>query len=526
MSILRSLLSTPRMRSEWPQNFGLTDYAGWLGQYGMNFPFPQTWQRNEEPIEGNFAGLVQGAYRSNGVVFACMMTRFLLFSEARFQFQQMRNGRPGDLYGTPDLALLERPEPGKTTGDLLALAMIDADLAGDWFGVRRPGRIKRLRPDYTVIMVASPNLDIGAPGFDPDAEIIGFAYYPNGLYASGDPMTFEAGEVAHFAPIPDPLTRYRGMSLATAAIREIRGDTAATTHKLKLFENAAVGGMIVKFPDTMTPEKARPLIDIFEQEHAGAYNAYRTIYLLGGMQAETVSANLQQLEFKATQGAGETRIAAVLGVPPSVVGLSEGLAGSALNAGNFGAARRLMADKTLRPNWRNIAGSLETIVPPLPGARLWYDDRDIAFLAEDVKDAADTLFVEAQAIRQLSDGGYVPETVVDAVTSGDLRRLTHSGAYSVQLQAPVSGQPDALAARKDFTPASGDWEGQQILAGSLFTPGHPLVAAFPSLFTPAEAPDPALVHSYQAPTIWKPPIWHSSLASLAASETPHTNGKE
>ena len=120
MSLVRSLLSTPGLRSEWPQSYGLQDYIGWLGQYGMGFPFPQTWQRNEEPIEGNFQGLVQGAYRSNGVVFACMMTRFLLFSEARFQFQQMRSGRPGDLFGTPDLSILERPEPGGTTGDLLS----------------------------------------------------------------------------------------------------------------------------------------------------------------------------------------------------------------------------------------------------------------------------------------------------------------------------------------------------------------------------------------------------------------------
>lgn len=36
-------------------------------------------------------------YSSNSVVFACAMVRMLLFSEARFQFQHMRGGRPGDL---------------------------------------------------------------------------------------------------------------------------------------------------------------------------------------------------------------------------------------------------------------------------------------------------------------------------------------------------------------------------------------------------------------------------------------------
>ena len=312
--------------------------------------------------------------------------------------------------------------------------MIDADLSGDWFGVRRPGRIKRLRPDWTVIVIGSPNEGIDSPAWDPDSEIVGYSYYPNGLYSSPmDPIFYSRNEVAHFAPIPDPLTRYRGMPLASAAIREIRGDTAATTHKLSLFENAAVGGMIIKFPPAMTREAAQPYKNLFEQEHAGAHAAYRTIYLLGGMEAEAVSANLQQLEFKATQGAGETRIAAVLGVPPSVVGLSEGLAGSALNAGNFGAARRLMADKTLRPNWRNIAGSLETIVPPAPGARLWYDDRDIPFLAEDVKEAAEVMAQKASSMVALSNAGWEHDAVVDAVEADDLRRLIgkHTGLASV-----------------------------------------------------------------------------------------------
>ena len=37
-------------------------------------------------------------YDTNSVVFACATNRILLFSEARFQFQQLRAGRPGDLF--------------------------------------------------------------------------------------------------------------------------------------------------------------------------------------------------------------------------------------------------------------------------------------------------------------------------------------------------------------------------------------------------------------------------------------------
>jgi hypothetical protein len=522
MSLISSLLSPRGLRAAGPGGYTMTDYMNWLSQGGMPL-LNQTWSATEERIEGDFAGLVRTAYQANGVVFACLMTRFLLFSEARFQFQQLRGGRPGDLFGTPDLQIIERPEPGRTTGDLLTLASLDADLAGDWFGVRRPGRIKRLRPDWSLVLIGSKNAATDYPGWDPDAEVAGYAYSPQGVQSSGEIWTFLPNEVAHYFPVPDPLMRYRGMPLPTAAIREIRADSAATTHKGKYFENAVTGNLVVKFPPALGIQKAKELIEVFEQDHKGAANAYRTMYMIGGAEVQDVSANMQQLEFKATQGAGETRVCAVLNVHPTIAAFSEGMAGSSLNAGNFKEARRLQAFKMLFPAWRNFAGSLESIVPPLPGTRLWYDKRDVPFLAEDIKDAADVLFVEAQAMRSLGDGGWDHDAVVDAVTSGDLRRLggQHTGLVPVQLQVPGSGQAAAFAARRDFWPTSGDWTTAHITRGDHFGSDHPLVGAFPSLFEPVAQLNGHLVRE------WKPgPTWAAShpdwtpLPALAAS----TNG--
>lgn len=512
----------------WPQVYTLDDYVSWISGGGLAPLVRQTWQVNRESIEGNFLGLVRDAYQANGVVFACLMTRFLLLSEARFQFQQMRGGRPGDLFGTPDLQIIETPEPGKTTADLLALADLDASLGGDWIGVRRPGRIKRLRPDWTVAVIGSPNVGPETPADDPDAELAGWIYSPGGLYApTSEPWYFTREEVAHYAPIPDPIAKYRGMPLVTAAIREIAGDSAATTHKLSFFEHAATPNMVVRFPQGLTKKRAEEWIELFEQEHNGAANAYKTIYLGAGAEADVVGKDLRQLYFKATQGAGETRIAAALGVYPTIVGLSEGLQGSSLNAGNFGAAKRLTADKTLRPAWRNLAGSLQTIVPAPAGTRLWYDDRDIPFLADDIKDKAEVLALNVQAIRTLSDGGFVPESAVDAVVANDLRRLVHSGAYSVQLQAPgdsqdlqqqarvirslvaehgmswseaveavASGDVRRLAdpwrsrpsvrALVTFWPSTAALPADVIERGTVLSAGDPVVQTYPSLFGPAE----------------------------------------
>ncbi len=136
------------------------------------------------------------------------------------------------------------------------------------------------------------------------------------------------------------------------------------------------------------------------------------------------------------QGAGETRIAAAAGVPPVIVGLSEGLAASTYS--NYAQARRRLADGTLRPLWRNFAGSMEHLLTVPPGAELWYDDRDISFLKEDVKDAADIVFIQSQGVRHLVDAGFEPDTVIAAIDTGDLTRLKHTGLFSVQLQTPGS----------------------------------------------------------------------------------------
>jgi hypothetical protein len=175
-----------------------------------------------------------------------------------------------------------------------------------------------------------------------------------------------------------------------------------------------------------------------ETGHTGFANAYKTLYLTAGSDATVIGANLRQLDFKITQGAGETRIAAAAGVPPIIVGLSEGL--QAATYSNYGQARRAFADLWARPMWQNIAGSLATIVVPPSGSELFYDDRDIPFLAEDQKDRADIEHVKAQAIRSLVDGGFKADAVIAAVDAGDLSLLKgeHTGLFSVQLQAPGS----------------------------------------------------------------------------------------
>lgn len=414
-------------------------------------------QPDRERIGNDFEGYVHGAYKANGIVFALILARKMVFSEARFLWRRLRDGRPGELFGNQELALLENPWPGGTTGELLARMELDASLAGNFFATTAddagrlgraatgPGRrIVRARPDWVTIVIGSQSGDPNAL----DARIVGFLYEPRSAMshrstASDEAVLLMPDEVVHYSPEPDPEARFRGMSWLTPVLREIQADTASTLHKERFLNNAATPNLVIKFDRDTGEDAFNEFVEKFNAGHKGAWNAYNTLFLAGGADATPVSADFKQLEFSATQGKGESRLASAAGVPPSWVGFSEGLQGSALNAGNFNAARRRYADGTMRPLWRMAAASLQTLVtPPGEGVHLWYDDRDIPFLQEDRSDAAEIQQNKAVTIRQLVESGYEPNTVVAAVQAEDYSLLRHTGVFSVQLQPPATGRAD------------------------------------------------------------------------------------
>lgn len=432
-------------RDQWPQ-ITIDEYAQLLSFSGNTYltgglNYSQTIRGHEEEVDYSFPGLVMQAYKANGVVFACMLARQQLFTEARFQFQQMRGGRPGTLFGSAALDILEHPWPNGVTGDLLARAIQDVDLGGNFFAVRQGNALRRMRPDWVTIVLGSPN-DPEVEAGDVEAEVLGYIYHPGGR-AGREPVAFLREQVAHFAPIPDPTAAYRGMSWLQPIVREIFADKAMTDHKQQYLINGATPNMVVSLDKDMaaaqSPAAFKEWIELFQKVNpTGAWDKFKTMYLAGGTKMDVVGGTLQQIDYRAVQGAGEVRIAIAAGVPASIIGLSEGLQGAALNAGNYESAKRRFTDLTMRPLWRNFAASMETVCPPPPGARLWYDDRDIQALAEDKKDLATVHQLNATTIRTYVDSGFTAESAIKAVEAGDPTLLKHTGLFSVQLQAPGS----------------------------------------------------------------------------------------
>ena len=410
------------------------DYLRLFEQFAFNG------QRYVSPVV-NPAELTALQGQKNPIVAAAIHARMLVFSEVRFQWQPFRDGRPGALFGNTELAVLERPWMGGTTGDLLARMLVDADLFGNSYWVRRRGRgvsdeLVRLDPARVMVLTGDVNDDV--TGLPYGRELVGYAVLDDGQQ---ELAMFTPDEVCHFKPLPDPMHPFRGRTWLTTVLADSVADDELSSYKHSFMRNSATPNMVVSFDPSITKEAFETFVQRMDASHRGADKAFKTLYLGGGADVKVVGANFDQLNLKNVQGAGETRIAAAAGVPASYLGISEGLAGSSLNSGNYVAARRRFADGTIRPLWRNAAAALTTLLElPDPTVRLWYDDRDVSFLQEDVRDEAEIKSREALTIESLIRAGFQPATVVDAVTSGNYELLEHTGLYSVQLQPPLPGQ--------------------------------------------------------------------------------------
>lgn len=434
----------PTVERSWDTWSG-TGMFGFDGhQYPYGLAYTQPGQKQEE-IPATFAGFARAAYRTNGVISACMDVRLSLFSEARLQFRRVRSGRPGDLFGNQDLGPVEEPWPNGTTGDLLARAIQDADLAGNFYAYRVGNQILRMRPDWVSIVIGS-NVDTDDPAKAIDARPVGYLYHPGGYRASSseDVVVLQPEEVCHWDGLkPDPEARFVGMSWLTPILRELQADTAATTHKLRALEEGGVRNAAIQL-DTADQDQFEEWVSKLRASNDGLANAYKRLYVGRGMTIHPLGMDFTELDLKAIQNAGETRIAAAAGVPPVIVGLSEGL--KAATYSNYQLAMRRFADLTMRPLWRSFCGSLASIVDVPDDAELWYDDRDIPALKDDIMAAADAFSKNAAAMRQLVDGGWDPDSIRDTTVAGDLKLLEHSGLPTVQVQeaaAAANGQPPA-----------------------------------------------------------------------------------
>lgn len=380
---------------------------------------------DQEPVLPTFLSYSTQAFSGNAVVFGLIRARMALFTEASFKWRNLTTKK---LYGTDALGLLEEPWQNGTSGDLLARMELDASLSGNAF-IRKvgDGTLERLRPDYMTIIT-----QVEKDGNGRDVRTLrGYSYNPTGWDSDRLPEIYEPDEVCHWAPIPDPLATFRGMSWLAPIIREINSDQGMTQYKSQYLNNAATPNIVITYDDELSDEAAKKTGAAVHAKHGGVDNAFRTMVLDRGAKMNVVGADMKSMDFTAVQSAGEARIAMAAGVPPIVAGLAAGL--EAATYSNYGMAMRAFADLWARPTWRSACSALAMLIDVPDGAQLWYDTTEIAALREGEQDRAATFLTKSTTAETLIRAGYKAETVAAAIDSGDMTQLEHTGRIPTAL---------------------------------------------------------------------------------------------
>src|SRR5262245_49831349 len=114
---------------------GSDDYFAFQGVAYSGTPVELPADQSHERIDSDFAGLIRDGLKADSVIWACERLRLKVFSQPRFMFQEMDDGRPGELHDRPGtrLDVLEHPWTGGTTYDLLARMRLHSDFGGTAF---------------------------------------------------------------------------------------------------------------------------------------------------------------------------------------------------------------------------------------------------------------------------------------------------------------------------------------------------------------------------------------------------------
>lgn len=218
--------------------------------------------------------------------------------------------------------------------------------------------------------------------------------------------------------------------------------------------------LVVKGIPAVNEDQFNEIVRTMDAQYSGVRNAYKTLYLNAGADATVVGSDFKQMDFTSVQGRGETRISVLSRVPAALLGISEGLAGSSLNQGNFGMARRMFSDSWVYPNLQDLSASLSKLLVVPSDSELWFDAHDIPLLREDRKDAAEIQNKVAATISSYISAGFTPETAVAAARAEDVTLLEHSGLVSVQLWEP-GAQPAVGQTKTDASGSTTEPSAQQ-----------------------------------------------------------------
>lgn len=303
--------------------------------------------------QARFTSFARGSSRRNnafytGWVYLAVDTIATRVAEVEFKlFKKDSKGNIEQIFDHPSLELLHKANDFMTQFDLFERLQSNQELHGNeyWFILYKGGQ-----PD--AILPLPVNSVTPVPGRD--VYIKGYVYR-----VDGETFNLSPDQILHFKKY-NPLSDIVGLSTLNAARIAADTDNSAKNYNLKYFDNDARPDVILTFPETLTDDDQKRLVEKWNQNHGGSSRQFRTAVASGGLKIEAFQVSQRDMEYLEGRKFNRDEIMAIFRVPLTVAGFTGNETYASAKAASYA-----FAVNTVDPKMTKIDNTLNEFYLPL-----------------------------------------------------------------------------------------------------------------------------------------------------------------
>jgi HK97 family phage portal protein len=315
------------------------------------------WQRVETLIHGPAAWQQPGNADGNSAAFACLQVLASSAIEPPLRvYRDLGDGQPERLDEHPAQALLDDPNPALTPEELYFWLWWALHLDGNSYLLKRRAggtAFDAVRGNVVELWPISPTRI--TPVTDKDSQA--FIDHYDLTISPSEKQPIPTENIVHLRLGLDDRDHRLGLSPFKRLTRAISTDEEAGKYIETFLKNYGVPGVVVVLQDAQITETQALDIKRRFQAEFGDEGRGRVGILNNGATVESVGSTLEQASVGTLRDVPEARIAAVLGVPPAMAGLTVGLQ----QTSNYASMRQItenFTERKLVPLWRMLGAKL------------------------------------------------------------------------------------------------------------------------------------------------------------------------
>ena len=284
----------------------------------------------------NYANFAAEGYNKNEIVHACIRELAVSAATPRY-YVTAPSSDGGSIEVERGLLydLISKPNPYSDWYSFTERLVTFLMVAGNAYALKERSRgnqvtaLYLLRPDRVSIIAG----DYGADGY----------VYEVG----GKEYKIEADDMCHLA-LPNPAGDIYGLSPLQVASRTVNLDLNMTDFAKVYFQNAGVPSGLLKLKKRLSSqEEASTIRSRWRSQFGGVQNFHRIAILDDDAEYQPMAQSPKDMSLDGLHNLTESRICAVFGVPPILIGANVGLQRSTFS--NYREARLAFHSETLEP---------------------------------------------------------------------------------------------------------------------------------------------------------------------------------